>query len=811
MPTNGHKITDRIIAEASCTCDGLMQTDVCADCGYIASTSRYQVINGKHIVQGEISTITDCTGTYEEFCCSACGETVSMRISDTANPSRHRSPGYDFITPNSCLKAGEGYMMCSACGWKADLPDVIPASHSWQKDITVRIAPSCGTIGYGSRICEVCGEEKCTSDGASYLFTIPATGLHNFDTFLLDSGSCTLESYMVHECTECGAMDSEENMAKLGISYLDPIDTGRTMLSTAIEIIPAGTHVFDKAVYTPASCTTSAGMTRSCIKCGSIENITAESPALGHDFVVATTEPSCYADGSTVTSCYRCGVISKSYKLPATSHSMRRDEEDARNVSASCSATGIQVYECENGCGYDELKITPINLQNHDWEILNVFAEANCATGAIGMEQRQCRLCGKIGVYNVAPEHSWDDGTVLFQPDCVSEGLLLRSCTACSKATNYVAIERLPHSLISIDQPASCTKEEGVITRCENCDLVTSFVKTGSTCLPHIFSEKRFVAATCTSAGGYEQICEREGCDVRFFEADPVNYPAFAHYEKTLVRSRPATCMSPASNFYFCSLCKNEIREDIGALDYISGHDWKITKTYTDEDVSCKNPGYVDRECTICGAQHAKVYFRPDHVMSDIVFQKEYTYRYCEVCGEIDCIWIANSFGGFSGCTRIASDKDGNRIMVGAHKGLVIEASKDASCTEDGMVGYIGCSTCGTVIQERRIIPAGHKASGGNKASCTKLAVCDLCGAEFGSYADHEYVYCSIINASSHAYRCACGAIGATENHSFAGKDGVISCTACSFSKVCDSPDLRYVETGDGEHELICGICGYQS
>lgn len=73
---------------------------------------------------------------------------------------------------------------------------------------------------------------------------------------------------------------------------------------------------------------------------------------------------------------------------------------------------------------------------------------------------------------------------------------------------------------------------------------------------------------------------------------------------------------------------------------------------------------------------------------------------------------------------------------------------KAATCTEDGVKEHYLC-TCGTkldldkkTVLATTVIPAtGHKTEKEeNKATCTKLAVCDVCGESYGSLKKHTVV-----------------------------------------------------------------------
>lgn len=68
---------------------------------------------------------------------------------------------------------------------------------------------------------------------------------------------------------------------------------------------------------------------------------------------------------------------------------------------------------------------------------------------------------------------------------------------------------------------------------------------------------------------------------------------------------------------------------------------------------------------------------------------------------------------------------------------IVNDAAVAATCTTDGKTAGSHCSVCKAVIvQQKTVAATGHK---GGTATCTKKAKCSVCGANYGSYAGHNY------------------------------------------------------------------------
>lgn len=74
--------------------------------------------------------------------------------------------------------------------------------------------------------------------------------------------------------------------------------------------------------------------------------------------------------------------------------------------------------------------------------------------------------------------------------------------------------------------------------------------------------------------------------------------------------------------------------------------------------------------------------------------------------------------------------------------------AKESTCTENGNNEYYYCAGCGKYFKDAEATVETTKeaeqlplvAHHGGEATCTKKAVCDVCGNEYGDYAAHQYV-----------------------------------------------------------------------
>ncbi|MGN0245626.1 MAG: hypothetical protein ACI4DK_06650, partial [Lachnospiraceae bacterium] len=98
------------------------------------------------------------------------------------------------------------------------------------------------------------------------------------------------------------------------------------------------------------------------------------------------------------------------------------------------------------------------------------------------------------------------------------------------------------------------------------------------------------------------------------------------------------------------------------------------------------------------------------------------------------------------------------------HANTEVRNAKEATCTETGYTGDTYCTDCGALLTTGTTIPlADHQ---GGTATCTKKAVCTVCGKEYGT-----------LDANNHVHTEIRGAVAAT--CTAGGYTGDTYCTDC--------------------------------
>lgn len=182
-------------------------------------------------------------------------------------------------------------------------------------------------------------------------------------------------------------------------------------------------------------------------------------------------------------------------------------------------------------------------------------------------------------------------------------------------------------------------------------------------------------------------------------------------------------------------------------------HDWVVTDSV---EADCQKEGSISYACSKCGKTKTEVVAKTDHSYV-LVSETEGDCRNratqefkCEVCGE----------------TYSEEGEFGN------HTYELTEDSKDATCTEDGVLTYV-CAVCGDTYTEEKTA-TGHAFSTTKKtvvkATCTedgyKAYVCENCGEEKEK---------ETIPATGHDYEV----INGTEPSLFTAGERYLICKTC--------------------------------
>ncbi|MBQ3215261.1 MAG: hypothetical protein IJB11_03995, partial [Oscillospiraceae bacterium] len=417
---------------------------------------------------------------------------------------------------------GASYPNGHVVGSGFNLSGTVSASYNQLTNVTLKVHSGFGTSG-----AQVVGYSDATT-GKSY-----PLAYSNIDAYTkfgtLTTGNYTYAiyaSYQNYYTTGATTLGSSTGTVVLADEYFVVIPSAANQSSCS--------HSYTTTEIPGESCFAPGTQIKACSKCGLIsESATSGSHSYGS---WVTTPATCTASGSRTRTCTLCGDI-QTEAIAATGHSYT-----SKTTSGTCTTPGTTVYTC-TGCGdsYTETTATA----GHSYDEGKVITPATC--GTTGVMRYTCTVCGHSYDKSIyAGEHTYDNGVVVTPAGCNSTGVMRYTCTTCG------------HS------------------------YQKSIYATG-----HTYTT-RVVAPTCTKTGYTVYTCT--GCGSTY-NADSV--PATGHTYGTGVVT-PPTCTTGGKTTFTCMDCGSSYTDQItNSL----GHNYKSVVTQP----TCSSQGYTTYTCTVCG------------------------------------------------------------------------------------------------------------------------------------------------------------------------------------------------------------------
>ena len=737
IPALGHDYGDWFVAQAAtCTQNGTEQRQ-CSRCS--ARETRTIEATGHTWDSGTVTVSATCqrTGT-RKYECTACGETKTETI---AKRSHNYNIYLSRVEP-TCTASGRtaGY----ECQWcYANTCSTIPALghdleyHDGQP-------ATCTEIGWNDY-------ETCSRCDYTTYREIAATG-HTPGA----AATCTTPQ----TCTECGAI-LVEALGHKTVSHLGqdatcteagwkPYETCENCDYTTYEEIPALGHSFTSYVSNnDATCTEDGTETAKCDRCEVTDTRTDEGSALGHNWAEEWT-----TDGTAHWhECSRCDEIN-----------------DKANHSGG-TATCIELAECEV-CGVEYGEFAEhVYVENAEEQYL--VSAATCTTKAT--YYKSCSVCGEAGeeIFEFGdplghsygePEWTWEGYTsatakftcahgcgdvqtvaasggsitseITTPAECEKEGLRTYTAKVLFGGEEYITttaetLESLGHSFTSYvsNNDATCTEDGTETAKCDRCNVTDTRTDDGSA-LGHDWAEEWTTDGTAhwhecsrcdeingkaNHSGGTATCTEPAECEVCGVAYGEALGHDLQHHD-----AQAATCTEIGWNAYdTCSRCDYTTYEEIPALGHTEGEAVRENE--------------VDATCTVAGSYDEVVY--------------------CSVCGEelsreektIEA--LGHSFTSYASNNDATCTEDGTETAkcdrcevtdTRTDEGSALGHDWAEEWTTDGTAHWHECSRCDEINDK-----ANHS---GGTATCIELAECEVCGVEYGDFAEHNYVdgYCTV-------------------------------------------------------------------
>ncbi|MBR5658884.1 MAG: hypothetical protein IKX10_05755, partial [Lachnospiraceae bacterium] len=408
----------------------------------------------------------------------------------------------------------------------------VKATASWHKHKWAEedgsTAPTCSSPGRKGEVCTICG---LIGNGTE----IPIDpNAHDWVEYEVSVSTCSTHGIMGRRCKYCAKVD-ESYERKL---ELDPDNhTGNTELRGVVEPNCVGGYSGD--VH--------------CKDCGALLET-------GHDLKPSGKHGTTHLEGVKASSCTEygysgdeiCDVCGRRVKYGSTIARLPHEAEmdPSREVKATCTTHSKIVWQCKN-CDYSWEVVGDTRPDAHTWDEGKVISERSCETD--GVVRFTCKECGKtyenvekkIGSHDFVFDHHEKT------PGCLTDGLDIYKCSVCGKTKEEVVKAVGSHSWSDkweLTQEGTCTKP-GIRTY------------------------------TCTVCGEKKEVET---------EKDPNNH---LHYSDFEVVTKPG-CETRGRQRRQCTDCKQYFYEDLAPIGHDYGeptYTWAADNSSVTATRTCKN------------------------------------------------------------------------------------------------------------------------------------------------------------------------------------------------------------------------------
>ena len=409
--------------------------------------------------------------------------------------------------------------------------------------------------------------------------------------------------------------------------------------------------------------------------------------------------------------------------------------------------------------------------------------------------------------------HVWNDGEITTAATCTQDGVKTFTCTLCGEtrtevvgSSGHVASETFVN-----------TDPEGHYHVCSVCGEKTDDVQA------HAFEDGEVIKQPSATEDGLQKIV----CSVCGYESTKVLSPeTHTHvFDREVADAKylvsEATCIAKAVYYKSCA-CGAKGTETFESGE-VAGHvfDQEVADAkYLVSEATCIAKAVYYKSCA-CGEKGTETFEYGEYAAHTLVK----TDREEPTCIENG----TEAYYTCSHCDKIFADANANReIDAPVTTDALGHDTDGVNWTAEGDVHYKACRRCGVHIDE-----AAHS---GGTASCEAKAACEICGNEYGDYADHvpvktERVEPTCIENGTEAYwTCSeCGKLFSDENgqneisetvvipatgHTYGDwkKDATGHWHECS---VCGNKNDFAEHTPDKDaptetEGVVCTVCGYE-
>ena len=824
IPALGHAWNEEAatIVNATCQSEGSVSLG-CKNCNETTEV----VIPVNADAHKTVVTTNEATCTEAGSVVTSCELCKKELLKTTLTALGHDWSAWD-IKPSTYTAPGSMSRICQTCN-KTETVEIPAGGHKFNNVPSSTIAATCAAEGSATYKCSVhdnCGVEvtvklskvhhnlkidtvdaSCTNGGSITVScvncdytSIITTGIlaHEYQENGTVAATCTTAGYTIMKCNNCDATYNRFDSQPLGHNFDDSIADNVTIVAakceedgsktvkcsrkdcdeTKVTVIPATGHKYENeqsSVTTAPTCTEMGYTTYTCDVC-KVSYTTNFVKPKGHDWgdwMVASG-----ADGDVIKRvCKTDANHTEQYNIPSGGHSFDTTKP-AATVQGTCQAEGSMKFNCtaHENCGVTITVNT--GFGSHNWSQWEIKAATNEADGSW---THKCLTsgCNESETLVIPRGHYLaEDSKQYVKPECNKVGQRVYTCTAHDNCTVkiVVVLEMTQHTIVTVNEAATCQNDGLIKTYCEKCGKVFSDVTLKK--VPHDYDKNKdgkldtadaVYTAPVQNADGtwtpgyYTFTCQTAGCEDTKVEVDSTSYEVrFFDGNGDLVAttivlsglSATAPAEMPAKdadgNYHYTfsgwdrDFSKIEKDLDVYATFEKEAHFGgeatcntkaicdKCNKAYGNVDeskhiivtksksASCETDGWVEYYCTSEGCEYN--YSTGKYLKKETIGASGHVYGQWKVVqnGTCEIPQIQQRKCINYGCNKVEE-----KLSQSTHTWL-IEPRIEPTCSSVGYTEFKYCVTCNLQIDRVEIPKIDHRDLDGN-------GYCDYCGTSKGT------------------------------------------------------------------------------
>jgi len=457
----GHDLFHHSAKAPTCTKNGWMEYDTCAECDY---TTFVEVEALGHDYASVVTEPTCTEAGYTTYTCQACGDSY---ITDETEATGHDFAQWKTETEAKCGVEGLETRGCKNCD--AEESQIIPAlEHVVIVDEAVEATCTEAGLTEGSH-CDICGTTLIPREPVQKL-------PHQYESAVTEA-TCTEDGFTTHTCKVCGESYTDTPVEAAGHDYGDwqmtlrptCMEEGAQRRDCTVchhfetESLDPLDHLLQHVDGVESTCTEKGYKDYdTCARC----NYTTyeELPLKTHDLgdVVTVVAPTCLEKGWGQQLCEDCdyGTL---VEIDALDHDIISHDGKA----ADCTETGFASYETCSRCDYSTY--APLAALGHE-EIIDEAVPPTCTETGL-TEGSHCDRCGETFVeQEVVPAAGHDYQSVETKPTCTEDGYVTYTCSVCQDTYQTDGGKAIGHNYHGQVTKTATTERNGETTyTCENC------------------------------------------------------------------------------------------------------------------------------------------------------------------------------------------------------------------------------------------------------------------------------------------------------------------------------------------------------